>query len=187
MFLPPEFHGYWDRIRIAAMIRPSSLRRGSRVTMEVLAKIHQKYGDKVELLTFGVAADDPGFLSLKKDFPHHHLGLCQTEEMVSLFNQVDIFVDFSHFQAMGLTAMEAMACGVAVIVPQVGGSGTFAVHERNALQVDTFSLQACHAGLVRLIEDNDLRTNLQNQALQDILEFYPEKTAFQMLMAIFGK
>lgn len=183
----PRISRYWDKIRIAVMIRPSSLRRGSRLTMEVLAKIHQQYGDKVELLTFGVAADDPGFLSLKQDFPHHHLGLCQTEEMVSLFNQVDIFADFSHFQAMGLTAMEAMACGVAVIVPQVGGSDTFTEHERNALQVDTFSFQACYAGLVRLIEDTDLRTNLQNQALQDILEFNPEKTAYQMLMAIFGK
>jgi glycosyltransferase involved in cell wall biosynthesis len=86
---------------------------------------------------------------------------------------------------MGLTAMEAMACGAAVIVPRRGGAGSFARHEENALVVDTGSIDACLAALERLTLDQALRTRLQRQSLLDACEHYPEGAAYNILNALF--
>ena len=86
---------------------------------------------------------------------------------------------------MGLTAMEAMACGVAVIVPQVGGANRFAQHEKNALVIETDSVEPCVAALDRLIRDEQLRTSIQQEAIFDICQHFPEKAAYNILQALF--
>jgi len=172
-------------LRIAAMIRPSSPRRSPHLTMEVLKVIEQKYGKQIEILLFGEESDTPGFLALPRDFAWSNLGKQTPERIALLLNEVDIFVDFSDYQAMGLTAMEAMACGVAVILPENGGASSFAAHEKNALLVDTKDPKACRHALDRLVANNALRIQLQRQALSDITHYFPEAPAFELLKALF--
>src|SRR5262249_29703374 len=90
------------------------------------------------------------------------------------------------FQAMGLTAMEAMACGAAVIVPMEGGATTFARHDHNSLVVDSTSKETCLSTLFRVVRDRDLRRRIQQNAVQDICQFYPEKAAYHALSLLFG-
>lgn len=107
------------------------------------------------------------------------------KQVAEILRKADIFVDFSSFQAMGLTAMEAMASGCAVIVPENGGSTSFAVNEKNALVVDTGNLDSCEKALQRLIEDHELREQLSLQAVVDICKYYPERCAGKFLEAVF--
>ncbi len=174
-----------QKIVITAMIRPSSLRRGALQTMRVLRAIQQRYAQQVEIITFGVSPDDPAFLALPRDFEFQHLGLCTPEQIAQLFNQADIFVDFSLFQAMGLTAMEAMSCGLAVIAPDIGGIHSFARHEYNVLLVNTTSYQACYNSVENLVCNETLRVALMSQARQSLGSFYPEKAAYQLLNFLF--
>lgn len=174
-------------LRIVAMIRPSSPRRNARLTMEVLRDCAERFANQVEIVIFGVDADDPEYLSLPRELPLRNVGRQRPLELALLFNNADVFVDFSVYQAMGLTAMEAMSCGVAVIVPRTGGAESFAVHEKNALVIDTDSAKDCLAALCRLIEDHTLRTRLQRQALTDLPCWYPEAAAFEILKSLFGE
>ena len=80
--------------------------------------------------------------------------------MPCLVNAIDIFVDFSTWQAMGMTAMEAMATGCAVVVTRNGGPGIFARHEENCLLVDPHDQADCLAALDRLVKDDALRRRL---------------------------
>jgi GT2 family glycosyltransferase/glycosyltransferase involved in cell wall biosynthesis len=175
-----------DRVRVTAMIRPSSPRRSPELTMALLQRLHNVYGDQVEIMLFGVDRRDPGFASLPQAFSWRLAGVLDNSRVATLMSQTDIFVDFSVYQAMGLTAMEAMAAGATVIVPERGGSGSFARHEENALVVDTTSERACWEALARLVTDQDLRTRLRENALRDIVSFYPEKAAFQILSWLFS-
>ncbi|MGQ0600089.1 MAG: glycosyltransferase [Anaerolineales bacterium] len=170
-------------LRIAAMIRPSSPRREPHLTMELLGEVSRAHG--VEVVLFGCESEDPAFLALPRRFPWRNAGVVQPSQLASLFNEVDAFVDFSSFQAMGLTAMEAMACGLAVIVPQKGGTDSFARHEANCLVVDTESKAACRAALERLIREPVLRRDLGWQALHDMVQYHPEGAAFETLAALF--
>ncbi|HEX8354229.1 MAG TPA: glycosyltransferase, partial [Pyrinomonadaceae bacterium] len=172
-------------LRVAAMIRPSTPRRNPRLTMEVLRDFYRARGETVEIILFGCETSDTAFQALAHDFPWRNAGMLTQRQVASLLNEVDIFADFSEFQAMGLTAMEAMACGAAVIVPRRGGAGSFARHEENALVVDTGSIDACLAALERLTLDQALRTRLQRQSLLDACEHYPEGAAYNILNALF--
>jgi glycosyltransferase involved in cell wall biosynthesis len=140
----------------------------------------------VKIITFGCEKNELETLIFPKDFNFHHVDIAITrKELASLLNEIDIFVDFSSYQAMGLTALEAMACGATVIVPQAGGSNTFVRHELNGLVVDTSSEKTCLEALNRLVMDDEFRIKLGRQALKDACEFPPEKAAYNTLMALF--
>ncbi len=130
--------------------------------------------------------NDPGFSELDRDFPWHLVGILSRPQLAALLNKVDIFVDFSSYQAMGLTAMEAMASGAAVIVPQNGGATSFAHHEKNARSHrNRFHSAMRGTRLTSLIRDEHLRTSLQQQSIFDICQHYPEKAAFNILDTLF--
>jgi GT2 family glycosyltransferase len=172
-------------VRIAAMIRPNSERRSPKLTMDILKEISDIYGPRVEFKLFGTKASDPGFAPILKKFPWDLAGEISQGQMANLLNETDIFVDFSTYQGLGLTAMEAMACGLAVIVPKEGGTNTFAQHEENSLVIDTSEPQECLLALRRLIDDHDLRTKLQQNSVHTIKKFHPERPTFNLLKALF--
>lgn len=189
LFRPrPRTRASWPHgpLRVTAMIRPSSPRRGPRLTMEILREVEHEFRGRIEVLLFGVDAADPEFRALPHDFAWQNAGSQSAEQMATLLNDADIFVDFSHYQAMGLTAMEAMACGAAVVLPQAGGADSFARHEHDALLVDTSDVLACRAALRRLLTDDELRLRLQRQAVFSIAQHVPEKPALRLLSALFG-
>jgi hypothetical protein len=174
------------KLRVCAMIRPSSARRGARETMEVLAEVDRLYGDRVEIYLFG---DDPAgslFLDLPRSFRWTHYGCLTRDQMAALLATQDVFVDFSHYQAMGLTALEAMATGLGVIVPGAGGVTSFAVHGQNALVVDTSRRQDCLRALTSLIEDPNLLARIRRRAITDAVAHIPEQAAFNILSVMFG-
>lgn len=171
-------------LRIAAMIRPSTPRRNPELTMRVLKQVADIYGNKLEIILFGCETNDLEFQSLTTDFHWVNAGVLNSEELAWLLNEVDIFVDFSSFQAMGLTAMEAMANGVAVIAPTKGGASTFIEHGVNGLLVDTQSMEQCVSALKKLISDTEFRTKLQQTAIIDICQFSAEKTVYKLLHAV---
>jgi glycosyltransferase involved in cell wall biosynthesis len=172
-------------LRIAALVRPSTPVREPKLTMEILRRASHRYWGAVEIILFGTTLKDPDFAALPRDFAWRLAGILSPKQVARLLNEVDIFVDFSSHQAMGLTALEAMACGAAVIVPERGGATSFARHEENSLVVDTSAPETCWHALRRLLDDHELRTRLQRQALVDVCAFFPERPAFNILSTLF--
>jgi O-antigen biosynthesis protein len=172
-------------IHISAMVRPSSGRRAALRTMQVLRKIQHHYKEHVSITLFGAWNNDPHFQALPRDFEYTNLELLNSRQVADLFHRSDIFADFSHFQAMGLTALEAMACGCAVIVPGTGGSTSFARARDNALVIANNHFDTCYHALTELIENTPLRTHISAQAAQDVLRYTPEKTALHILECLF--
>lgn len=184
---PRKFPSVKNRpIRIMAMIRPEATYRQPVETMQVLKLAAEKYGGLVDICIFGTDLNNPGFADLPGGFPWRLYGVLPQQKVASLLNEADIFIDFSSHQAMGLTALEAMACGAAVIVPQNGGAVEFARHEKNSLIFTTNNVEAVWQALQRLIEDDSLRKEIQRSAIYDSCQYYPEKPALNILKALFG-
>jgi glycosyltransferase involved in cell wall biosynthesis len=99
----------------------------------------------------------------------------------------DIFLDFSVWQAMGLSAMEAMASGCAVVVPRAGGASDFCIHDRNALVIDTSADEACFEAANRLVQDPHLLSRLRQNATIDVCEFTPRRAARRIAAALFAE
>jgi glycosyltransferase involved in cell wall biosynthesis len=170
--------------RIAAMIRPSSPRRQPGLTLDVLGRIRERFGDRVEVVLFGETGNADGSL-MAPAYAHRHLGILDGPSLAALFSGVHVFADFSEYQAMGLTAMEAMACGAAAIVPRKGGTSSFAEDGVNALVVDTADAGACAAALSRLVEDPALARRLGERASLDASRWTPDAAARRILERLF--
>ncbi len=179
---PRQEAGWPSRpLRIVAMVRPSSLRRGAELTMRVFARLSKIYQGEIEFIIFGAENDDPSLKLITPNFPHKNVGIIPSEILLSIFTDSDIFVDFSQYQAMGLTAMEAMACGLAVVVTTKGGAHDFAQHNKNCLLVDTSSADSCLSAVKILVENHRLRNALQIQAIYDMAQHSPIKCAYNIL------
>jgi len=169
------------------MIRPMTPHRAPRLTMEVLRAVEHKFGARVEIRLFGANPLEPGFLDLPRDFHWRLAGALNQRQVASFLNEADIFVDFSTFQALGITAQEAMSCGAAVIVPVAGGTSAFARHDHNCLVVDTSSVDACTAALTRLVEDHSLRQRLQKTGMAEVAAYHPELPTYNILQTLFSR
>jgi GT2 family glycosyltransferase/glycosyltransferase involved in cell wall biosynthesis len=172
-------------LRVCAMVRPASPYRSPRMTMKLLRKAKELFSSSVEVILFGSTPDDPEFTEISEGYPWNLAGVLDKSQMAQLLNQVDVFVDFSQHQAMGLTALEAMACGAAVIVPSNGGAVTFARHGSNSIIVDTSYEEACWKALYDLIDNDERREMIRKRAVHDVSYYFPERPAFQILKTLF--
>ena len=193
LFRPrPRTNQEWpDRpLRILAMIRPMTPRRSPLFTMQVLGEIQRDRGRDIEIILFGSKPDDPDFKAimsaLTPPFPFRHAGILTRRQTASLMNEVDIFCDLSAYQALGLTALEAMACGVAVVAPSQGGASSFIRSGENGLLADTGSRESSADTLSRLVAESELRARIQRTATYDVCKYSPERSALKMLDALFG-
>jgi GT2 family glycosyltransferase len=173
--------------RIAAMIRPATPRRNPEFTVNVLRDFIATAGGNIELHLFGENPEDLAYVKMTAGLPHTAHGKLTRGKMAELLGRVDIFADFSTYQAMGLTALEAMSCGAVPIVPVNGGSASFAIDEKNALIVDTTSAEACRFALKRLADDVGLRFKMRKEAIATAHAHAPEFAASRMLDALFSE
>jgi len=172
-------------LRVAAMVRPSTPWRQPALTMEVLKEFMARHDHEAEVIVFGEEPSDDAFRELATDFRWRHAGMLTRPRLAALLNEIDVFADFSAHQAMGLTAMEAMACGATAILPRSGGAGSFAHHRENALLVDSRKPSDCVGALETLVADRRLCQRLGRQAMFDVCRFPPEQAAFRILAALF--
>jgi O-antigen biosynthesis protein len=172
-------------LRIVTFASPISSLFESSIAIELLYQAYRKYKGEVEILLFGEPYNNPEFLALSKTFPIKLFGVLTPGQVANLLSQTDIFIDNTSNQISGLTAMEAMACGCATIVPQFGGASSYALHEQNSLVIDITSFERIWIALQRLIEDEKLRTKLQRNAIYNICTNLPEQAALNMLRGLF--
>ena len=175
-----------ESIYIGAMIRPSTPRRNPQFTLEVLKDLKRKYNNKIKIITFGCSEEE--FLSICENLDniYYHIGVLKRSELPYLFNELDIFVDLSSYQAMGLTALEAMASGCTVVAPINGGCNEFIEDGKNGIVVDTTSYKNCFDAIDKIIINEALRKQLSSQSIFDACKFAPEIAGFNTLSAIFG-
>lgn len=172
-------------LTVGAMLRPCSPYRGSKMVVEVLRAILARNKD-IEILFFGVDSEDMDFIHLGVDFPHTNLGKLPSSEVNKFLNKIDVFLDFSDYQAMGLTTMEAMLTGVAVIAPVCGGTNEISTHMHDAIHVDTSKKDLCVQAAELLINDKALLSKLRREAVITANKYFPESSAYNILSHLFG-
>ena len=171
-------------VTVVAMIRPGSPYRNPEMTLEILKQVKKKYKDNVDIWLFG--ADDARDVVENKylDFKWRQLGKLTQYQVASIMSKADIFADFSSHQAMGLAALEAMSTGCSVIVPKNGGAVEFVTHYHNGIIADTSFFESSLYALEELIENDELRKNIQINGIHDVVQYYPEKVSYNILATL---
>jgi GT2 family glycosyltransferase/glycosyltransferase involved in cell wall biosynthesis len=187
-FAPDPARVPGDALRIVAMVRPVTPRRAPQRTMAVLDEIVARLDGRVAAgaVAVHVFGADPAELEaqgLARDWAISE-GKLDQPGLAALLGRSDIFVDCSDYQAMGLTALEAMLSGCVVVGPQAGGTGEFVRSGENGLLVDSMDVEACAAAVLRLVADPALLLALRLRAIDDANRLGPEHAALRLLEAL---
>jgi glycosyltransferase involved in cell wall biosynthesis len=109
-------------------------------------------------LRFLVVRADP--VELPGGHPVESIEARSEAEMAEFYRRCDVFVFPSLAEGFGLPALEAMACGCAVLLTDCGGVSSFARPEENCLMVPPCRPDLLVAAIERLVSDPALRARL---------------------------
>ena len=91
-------------------------------------------------------------------------GVLQGEALIDAYNAADVFVFPSQSETFGLAPLEAMACGIPVVAPFVGGLRDTMRHLSNGIVYDHHDSNSLIAAVQLLQHDDTLRQSLAQQA-----------------------
>ena len=106
-------------------------------------------------------------------------GFVSDDDLLQLYNACDLFVFPSFYEGFGLPALEAMACGRAVICSHT--SALPEVVNGAAILFDPYAPDEIVRALADLLLDNELRLRMERLGLQRAAHFSWQKTAQRTL------
>lgn len=143
-------------------------RKGVIEAIRALAIIREQYPAKLLLTgmalpfdsTFGGQVQD-----LAKELGVWGAILCPNKviprmELAALYKRADIVITPSYYEGLGLTAIEALKMGRPLVVTDAPGINEIAIHEKNALVIQSKDHVALAHAILRLRNDDELRTRL---------------------------
>lgn len=104
--------------------------------------------------------------------------LGSVDDVAALLRVADVVVQPSHFEAQGLSAVEALASGAPVIASSVGGLLDFIVDRGNGLLTPPQDPSALARCIRLLLDDPGLRMALAAAARASVAEQYDERVVF---------
>ena len=106
------------------------------------------------------------------------IGLSRVD-LLKMYEKSDLLAFISTYEGFGVPIIEAQAIGCPVItsnvtsMPEVAGEG--------ALLVDPFNVEEIRKGILRIINEAELREDLIQKGLENVKRFDPKKIANQYL------
>jgi glycosyltransferase involved in cell wall biosynthesis len=116
---------------------------------------------------------------LKLERKVRFLGRVSDFDLITLYSMADIFAFPSFFEGFGIPPIEAMACGAPVITSNV--SSLPEVVGDAALTVDPHDSEALANAMLRVLENTQLRADLQRKGYERVQHFTWEASARKML------
>ncbi|MDR1005481.1 MAG: glycosyltransferase family 4 protein [Bacteroidales bacterium] len=97
-----------------------------------------------------------------------------------LYNSSAIFLSASHGEGFCLTPPEAMMCGCALCLTNIGGFTVVAKDNENALLSPPHEPEMLAKNLIKLVEDDELRIRLAKEGNRTIKQFTWEKAYIKL-------
>lgn len=101
-------------------------------------------------------------------------GFVHNSELPKIINSFDMFCCNSvmNSESFGVAAVEAMACGIPVVVSDADGFAEVVVHEQTGLIVPKGNVEAITEAMYRLLKDPELRAQYGKAGRARVMELY---------------
>ena len=143
-------------------------RKGLSLLQAALQKL-KGWGDRVELVIFGVSAPEK---AIDFGFKAHYLGRFYDDlSLVLSYSAADVMIVPSLQEAFGQTASESLACGTPVVAFGATGLKDIVSHKQDGYLAEPFSAEDLAQGIAWVLDDpqqhQQLRLNARVKAEQE--------------------
>ncbi|TGL90245.1 glycosyltransferase family 1 protein [Leptospira congkakensis] len=175
-----QFHlSFGEYILSVATLEP---RKNLKSTIRAFLQLPSlKSNSNLKLVLLGGKGWGENFEDIAGEFPALFqerilfLGFVPDEQLSSIYSGAKFFVYLSFYEGFGLPPLEAMQCGLPVLVSNV--SSLPEVVGEAGLYANPYDLNSIIAGMENLLNDNDLRSSFSRRALERAKLFTWERTA----------
>lgn len=156
--------------RILMLSHPDAL-KGVEDGLAAVAEVNKQFPE-VGLSMFGVGAPYPAMPEGTE-----YVQQPSREQLRKLYSKSDIFLCPSRNEGFGLTALEALFCGCALVATRVGGIPDFTVPGDSALVVEPEDVHGLAEAMGSLFSDEGKLRNLQQAGHDFAQQFTLERAA----------
>ena len=169
-------------VKIAAMVRVSTERRQPKETLWILEELHAALGENISITIFG--SSDAELDSIHKSWKTFctNIGEVPQSNVSQLLATTHVFLDFSKYQAMGLTGLQALALGNLVFAPIEGAFFEIVASDR-AIQLPTDDAKKSLEIILRTLDSSSPINSYRKCVIQYGL--HPIYAAHRIAQAIF--
>jgi glycosyltransferase involved in cell wall biosynthesis len=149
-----------------AILRNTHPAKGWAVGLAALEVVHRERPD-VEVVAFGTEPpgdDVPTWIETVTDPAPRAL-------VEDVYNGSQVFLQSSMYEGFGFTAVEAMACGCALVTTDNGGSRDYALSGRTALVTATGDAEGLAAHTLRLLAGEGERIRIAEAGREHVQRF----------------
>jgi len=147
-------------------------RKGGKFLIEALQKLHDKYP---ELLLLNIGTFDH---SATKHLPVKRIDLPfinDKERLADYYRAADLFIAPSLAENVGLTIIEASACGTPVVAFATGGIPEVIVHEQTGYLAERGNSDELANGIAYFLDDADAGQRVGTAARKSVLEKFSDQ------------
>lgn len=112
-------------------------------------------------------------------------GSVEHTEVPKYHNMIDIFVNVSSYESFGVSVLESMACGKAVIVTNTGGLAEIIENESEGVKIEVGDVKGLVKQILRLA-DPVIRKQMGIQARQKVERRYDWKENIKEMIAVYN-
>jgi glycosyltransferase involved in cell wall biosynthesis len=152
-----------DRDDLVGFLHRPVAHRGMDVLLDALGRVRAGNPDARFAASGQVPAGLPPWVTWKP--------APTDDDLAAFYNSLAIFVLPSRAEGLGLPALEAMACGAALVITDNGGSSQFARDGENAVVVPPGDASALEMAIETLLTDNDLRSAIAEAGRRSALAY----------------
>lgn len=165
---------------ILGMLYHESAGKGCKYTLKAIENLRKKY-PKLQLIMFGTPKKPqnlPSWISYYRN--------ATQEQTISIYNKISIFAVGALNEGFGLTGLEAMACGAALITTDFPAVYEYAENKETALISHRKNVREMEKNIDYLIQNNDYRCQLAEKGAQSAKAFSWESAYNKFKKAILG-
>jgi glycosyltransferase involved in cell wall biosynthesis len=146
-------------------------RKGGDLLVEALRGLPTALKAETVLITMGGQDSHLGTV----DIPTFNFGFIEDDRLkATLYAAADVFLFPTRHETFGLVSIESMACGTPVVAFDVGGVSGAVRPEVTGLLAAPENVSEFRLGIVRLLTDEALRTQMSRQCREVILQEYAD-------------
>lgn len=145
-----------------SMLYHQNEHKGVKYALEAVYQLKKKYHDlNVEMFgIFQISEDIPAWIHYCRD--------ASQEQTVEIYNSTSVFLCATVKEGYGLTGLEAMACGAALVSTDYQGVHEYAIDGVNALLSPVKDVDALVANVSKLFDNDELRYQIAEAGIKSV-------------------